>query len=468
MENITWLKNKKVTVMGLGLNRGGLGITRFLAQSGADVLVTDLKTEKDLLKTLKELYNYNIKYVLGRHRAEDFINRDMIIQNPGVPDNSKYLQIAREYGTPIETDLSLFLRICPSQKIIAVGGTKGKSTVTGLIYHIFCQSGKDIVHAGNIGISVFDVLDEIKTETIVLLEISSWQLEGLKQILFKPHLTILTNILPDHLDRYDSFADYANSEKLICKNIEKSDYLITNLDNPLTANLKKEVSAKIFWFSTKREVIQGSYLKGDKLILKNKNSHKEFSKIIDIPIPGEHNISNTLAASNAAYIMNIPLDKIKKGIRTFTGTHDRLEKIMTLNNVNFYNDSCATTPEATIAAIQSFSNKPIILILGGKDKKLNYCYLCKTIKKNNNITDIFIIIHSQYDASQMILKELTEIGLENKIQTCNSLTEAVNLAYKKATAGTNIILSPSATSFGMFQNEFERGQVFRQAIKNLS
>lgn len=468
MKNVSWLKNKKITVMGLGLNRGGLGITRFLAQSGADVLVTDLKTEKELHKTLKELYNYNIKYVLGRHRVEDFINRDMIIQNPGVPDNSKYLQIAREYGTPIETDLSLFLRICPSQKLIAVGGTKGKSTVTSLVYHIFYHSGKDIVHAGNIGISVFDVLDEIKTETIVLLEISSWQLEGLKQTLFKPHIAILTNILPDHLDRYDSFADYANSEKLICKNLEKSDYLITNLDNPLTANLINEVSAKIFWFSTKRDVIQGSYLKDDKLFLKNKNSHQEFAKISDIAIPGEHNISNTLAASNAAYIMNIPLDKIKKGIKTFTGIHDRLEKIMTLNNVNFYNDSCATTPEATVAAIQSFSNQPIILILGGKDKKLDYTYLCNTIKKNNNITNIFIIKHSQYDASEMILKKLTEIGLENKIQTCDSLTKGVNLAYKKATAGTNILLSPSATSFGMFQNEFERGHVFRQAVKKLS
>src|SRR6056297_603545 len=310
MNKLANLKNKKITVMGLGLNRGGLGVTRFLAEAGAEVLVTDLKTEKELQKSMDELKQYNnINYVLGGHRIEDFISREMIIQNPGVPHHSKYLQIARENGIPIETDLSLFLRICPSRNLIAVGGTKGKSTVTDLIYHIFCHAGKDIVHAGNIGISVFDVLPKIKADTLVLLEISSWQLEGIQQIKCKPKVAVLTNILPDHLDRYDSFDDYACSEKLICRNLDKLDYLVTNFDNPITKNLGHETSAEILWFSTKKEVPRGSYLKGDKLFFHFTGKPVAFGNINNIPIPGEHNISNALAAANVSYIMNLPLDK---------------------------------------------------------------------------------------------------------------------------------------------------------------
>jgi len=468
MNKLANLKNKKITVMGLGLNRGGLGVTRFLAEAGAEVLVTDLKTEKELQKSLDELKQYNnINYVLGGHRIEDFISREMIIQNPGVPHHSKYLQIARENGIPIETDLSLFLRICPSRNLIAVGGTKGKSTVTDLIYHIFCHAGKDIVHAGNIGISVFDVLPEIKADTLVLLEISSWQLEGIQQINCKPKVAVLTNILPDHLDRYDSFNDYACSEKLICRNLDKLDYLVTNFDNPITKNLGHETSAEILWFSTKKEVPRGSYLKGGKLFFRFTPKRVEFGNINDIPIPGEHNISNVLAAANVAYIMNLPLDKINKGIQTFTGVPDRLEKIRTLKNINFYNDTCATTPEATIAAIQSFPGKPIILILGGKDKKLKYSHLCQAIKNSDNIDQLVVLRHPEYNASEMIVKELLELGLENKIQTCSSLTDSVRIAYQKAVPGTNILLSPSATSFGMFQNEFDRGTSFRQAVKEL-
>jgi len=468
MNELANLKNKKITVMGLGLNRGGLGVARFLAESGAEVLVTDLKTEAELQKSLDELKEYhNIKYVLGGHRIEDFIGRDMIIQNPGVPHHSKYLQIARENGVPIETDLSLFLRICPSQNLIAVGGTKGKSTVTDLIYHIFCHAGKDIVHAGNIGISVFDVLPEIKADTLVLLEISSWQLEGIQQIKCKPKVAVLTNILPDHLDRYDSFDDYACSEKLICRNLDKSAYLVTNFDNLLTENLVHETSAEILWFSTKKMVSRGSYLKDGKLFFQFRKRPVEFGKVDDIPIPGEHNISNVLAAANVSYIMNLSLDKINEGIQTFTGVPDRLEKIRTLNNIHFYNDTCATTPEATIAAIQSFPDKPIILILGGKDKKLKYSHLCRAIKNSDNISYLVILKHPRYDASEMILKDLLELGLANKIQTSNTLSDAVRIAYQKAAPETNILLSPSATSFGMFQNEFDRGNLFRQAVKEL-
>jgi len=330
MKKILNLKNKKITIMGLGVNRGGLGVTKYLAGSGADVLVTDLKTSHELQITMDELKDYDITYVLGGHRVEDFIGRDMIIQNPGVPKHSKYLQIAREFGTPIETDLSLFLKVCPSHKFIAVGGTKGKSTVTDLIYHIFCRAGKDIVHAGNIGISVFDVLPKIKQDTLVLLEISSWQLEGIQQLYFKPQVAVLTNILPDHLDRYDSFEDYARSEKLIFKYMGETDFLITSFDNPITKNLAQQITAEILWFSTLKKVPQGSYLEENKLIFKQKDKKVQFAKISDVLIPGNHNISNVLAAANVGFILDLSAADISGGIKDFSGVPNRLEKIGTL------------------------------------------------------------------------------------------------------------------------------------------
>ncbi|MDD3657036.1 MAG: UDP-N-acetylmuramoyl-L-alanine--D-glutamate ligase [Atribacterota bacterium] len=463
------LENKKITVMGLGLNQGGLGVTRFLAKSGAHVLVTDLKTGYELQETLDKLKEYNnIQFVLGQHRIQDFVNTDMIIQNPAVPHNSKYLQVARTHGIPIETDLSLFLKICPSRNLIAVGGTKGKSTVTNLIYHTFYQSKKNIVHAGNIGISVFDILPEIKSNTIVLLEISSWQLEGLSQISFQPHIAVLTNILPDHLDRYGSFIDYACSEKLIYKFQNQSDYLITNLDNPITRNIAQETPTNIFWFSTKNKVTQGSYLEEDRLIFKSKNGLTEICTISDIPIPGLHNISNILAASNIFFIYKLPLTSIQEGIKTFPGVPNRLEKIKTFHGINFYNDTCATTPDATIAAIQSLEAEPLILILGGRDKKLNYDKLCQTIKRKKNVINIMILQHPAYNASKIIWNNFQKLKLNNKTELCYSMSEAVQKAYQKAIPGTNIILSPAATSFGMFSNEFERGNSFRLAINKLT
>jgi UDP-N-acetylmuramoylalanine--D-glutamate ligase len=463
------LKNKKITVMGLGLNRGGLGVTRFLAEAGAEVLVTDLKTEAELEETLDNLKEYhNIQYILGRHRIEDFIGRDMIIQNPGVPHTSQYLQIARQNGVPIETDLSLFLRICPSKNFIAVGGTKGKSTVTDLIYHIFCRAGKDIVHAGNIGISVFEVLPRIKKNTLVLLEISSWQLEGIQYLRFRPQVAVLTNILPDHLDRYDSFEEYARSEGLLCKYLKKTDCLVTSLDNPISKEIAQQTAADVLWFSTMKEVSQGSFLENGQLLYKSTGKKVQFVYISDIPIPGNHNISNILAAANVGFLKGLSVSDISGGIKNFPGIPNRLEKIRTLKGINFYNDTCATTPEATAAAIQSFPEAPLILILGGKDKKLIYDCLCRMIINSKNIAQLVILRHPAYDASEIILKQLEENHFQDKIHICHSMDEAVSKAYSMAKPGTNILLSPAATSFGMFINEFDRGNSFRQAVIALS
>ncbi len=461
------LKDKRITIMGLGLNQGGLGAARFFAKSGAKILITDLKSEEELEPSLKKLKGFDIKYILGRHREEDFINADMVIQNPAVPYNSKYLKIARKYKIPIKTDLDLFFQLCPSKNIIAVAGTKGKSTVSKLIYHIFKEAQKDTILAGNIGISVLDILEKINSQTWIILEISTWQMEGIKHCKFKPRTAVLTNILPDHLDRYPNYKEYARSEKLIFKHQRLNDNLVVNYDNEETIKIKKEIELPIYWFSAKEKIEPGCYLENDELIFQSEKYKITFAKISDLPLLGLHNLENILAASTVGFIHNIPGEIILKALKNFPGIPYRLEFIGEFRGIKFYNDTCATTPEATLAAVGSFPKYPIILFLGGKDKKLNYEYFGIAIGKNKNVKKIILLQHPAYDASLKILSALKKhLDSENIIQISN-LKVGVEIALQQAEVNDLILFSPAAASFGMFKNEFDRGDQFNKIVKNL-
>ena len=461
------LKNKKITIMGLGLNQGGLGVTRFLAKAGAQILVTDLKTKKELNPSLEKLKGFNIKYVLGRHREEDFINTDLVIQNPAVPHNSQYLEIARKHKIPIKTDLDLFFHLCPSKNIIAVAGTKGKSTVSQLIYHIFKEAQKDIILAGNIGISVLDILEKISPQTWVILEISTWQMEGIKDCKFRPQTAVLTNILPDHLDRYPNYKEYARSEKLIFQHQNPNDNLVVNYDNEETIKIKKETRLPIYWFSTKEKIEPGCYLENDELVFQLEGHKTVFAKISDLPLPGSHNLENILAASTVGFIHNIPGDIILKTLKKFPGIPYRLEFIGEFRGIKFYNDTCATTPEATLAALESFPKQSIVLILGGKDKKLNYENFGIAIEQNKKIRKIILLQHPDYDASLKILSALKKHLDSEKIIQTSDLKVGVEIALQQAQKNDLILLSPAAASFGMFKNELDRGDQFNNIVRNL-
>jgi len=428
IEKLQDLKDKRITIMGLGLNQGGLGVARFLAKAGAKILITDLKTKEELGPSLEKLKDFDIKYILGRHREEDFINTDMVIQNPAVPHNSKYLKITRTHGVPIETDLGLFLQLCPSKKIIAIAGTKGKSTVSQLIY------------------------------PWLILEISTWQMEGIKNRKFHPQTAVLTNILPDHLDRYPNFKEYAQAEKLIFKCQQSNDNLVVNFDNKETHRTKRETNSKVYWFSTKKKIEPGCYLENDNLVFQPEEHKMVFAKISDLPLPGPHNLENILAASTVGFIHNIPEKIILKALKNFPGVPYRLEFIGEFRGIKFYNDTCATTPEATLAALESFTEQPIILFLGGKDKKLNYEYFGEAIGKNKKIKKIILLQHPAYDASLKILSALKKYLDSEKIILTSNL---------KVGANDLVLLSPAAASFGMFENEFDRGDQFNKIVRNL-
>jgi len=461
------LKEKRITIMGLGLNQGGLGVARFLAKAGVKILVTDLKTKKELGPSLKKLKGFDIKYILGRHREEDFINTDMVIQNPAVSHNSKYLEIAQNQGIPIETDLGLFFQFCPSKNIIAVAGTKGKSTVSQLIYHIFKEAQKDTILAGNIGISVLDILEKINPQTWVILEISTWQMEGIKDRKFIPQTGVLTNILPDHLDRYPNYKEYARSEKLIFKHQSPNDTLVVNYDNEETIKIKKETGLPIYWFSAKKKIEPGCCLENDELIFQSGEYKIAFAKISDLTLPGPHNLENILAASTVGFIHNISGEIILKALKNFPGIPYRLEFIGEFKGIKFYNDTCATTPEATLAALESFPEQPIILLLGGKDKKLNYENFGKAIGKNKKVKKIILLQHPAYDASLKILSALKKHLDSEKIIQISNLKAGIEIALQQAKANDLILLSPAAASFGMFKNEFDRGDQFNKIVNNL-
>jgi UDP-N-acetylmuramoylalanine--D-glutamate ligase len=391
----------------------------------------------------------------------------MVIQNPAIPHNSKYLKIARSQGIPIETDLGFFFQLCPSKKIIAIAGTKGKSTVSFLVYQIFKEAQKEVVLAGNIGISVLDILEKITPQTWVILEISTWQMEGMKKHKFRPQTAVLTNILPDHLDRYPNFKEYAQAEKLIFKHQRSNDNLVVNFDNEETIQVKEETKAQVYWFSTKERIESGSYLEKDNLVFQSGEHKIPFAKISNLTLPGPHNLENILAAGTVGFIHKIPAEIILRAIKNFPGLPYRLEFIREFKGIKFYNDSCSTTPEATLAALESFPQQPIILILGGKDKKLDYEKLGKVIGENKEIKKIVLLQHPDYDASPKIFSALKKHLDPEKIILASNLKIGVEAALQKAQPKEIILLSPAAASFGMFKNEFDRGDQFNTAVKNL-
>ena len=434
-------KNKKVTIMGLGLLEGGVGVAKFFCKQGADVLVTDLKTKRQLKESIDKLKGLSIEFVLGKHRKEDFINTDLVIKNPGVPADSPYLKIAKKHKIPIKTDVSIFFDLCQTP-IIGVTGTKGKSTVATLIYLLLKKKYPKTILAGNIGVSPLEILSKIKTYSLrsqnldllrykhinlkltkkskVVLELSSFELEDLKK---SPHIAVITTLFPDHLNRYKNFREYVAAKKSIFKYQKKNDILILNYDNPEVRKLASEAPSKVLFFRN----------------------------------------SNVSAALAVAKIFKISKKDIKKVLSIFKGVPNRRELIATKKGVRYINDTTATTPQSVILAINTFKkrfpNSGIILIAGGLDKNLNYKNLAEEIKRN--VSSLILLPGT---ASKKIKKGLEKF---DKIYLVKSMREAVKKAARLAQKGNIVLLSPGAASFNLFKNEFDRGEQFKEAVKNL-
>ena len=436
-------KGKKITVMGLGLLGRGILYTKFLAECGEDLIVTDLKTKEQLATSLKALEKFpNIKFVLGEHRLEDFRGRDMIMKAAGVPLDSIYIKEAKKNGIPVEMDVSLFAKTAPSIMIIGVTGTRGKSMTTILIYEILKANEKflkkNVYIGGNLrGIATLPLLKKVKDGDILVCELDSWQLQGFGEAKISPHISVFTTFMPDHMNYYkDDMEKYFGDKANIFKYHNKNDTLI------ILPDMKK-------WI--KKEDIKS------KLIVTDKKEVDAWK----FNVKGDHHRNNLACAVKVAEVLGIPEIKIKKVVSKFEGLEGRLQLLKTYKGIKIYNDNNATTPEATIAGIEALKSKKknIILICGGADKGLSLENFVKTV--NENCKSAVMIPGTGTE------RLITNYELRIKNEVGKDLNDIVKSALSQTKKGDIILFSPAFASFGMFNNEYERNDLFMKIIKKL-
>jgi len=456
-------KNKKVLIAGLGLYKQGSGISaaRFFVGQGADVTVTDIKSRAELSSSIKELKGLKIKYVLGKHRVSDFKNADIVVKNPGMRRNSPYLKAAKSAKVQIESDITIFFKHCPA-KIIGITGTRGKSTTASLAAKILSKKKKTYL-GGNIKVSPLNFLNRVKPNDFIVVELSSWMLEDLNQKKMSPHIGVITNVMRDHLNTYSGMKAYQEAKAMIFKHQRKDDSIILNRDNKITRSFGKRVPSKRFWFSLKDfKDENGGMLKAGQLIFREDGKIWKVGKVNDVAMLGEHNLANALAAITIAKIERVSCAKVRTTLRVFEGIDNRQQLIKTKSGIKYYNDTTATTPDAGIAALKTLGNKKnIILIAGGADKKLLYPEWAKQVKRSCKK-----IILLDGTATPKMIKELkkNKVAIELVVK---SMKEAVILADMLAKKGDTVLLSPGAASFGLFINEFDRGDQFVDLVKQI-
>lgn len=521
------IKGKKVTIMGLGLNGGGEASVRFFLKYGAIVTVTDMKTAEQLAPTLasismdKDLDKTNLTYVLGRHRIEDFANADCVIKNPGVKyEGNQYLEAAKN----IETDISIFLHFTKAP-IIAVTGSKGKSSTVSAIDFGLRQSGYSSFLGGNITVSPLTFLEQTNGLTPVVLELSSWQLRDLRgRKALKPKIAIITKIVPDHQNWYGEMDAYVNDKKLIYADMDKDDCLIVDADSDGYESeatipehgikcwgdlFASEAKATIFRYSRnylmpqyfgiyqardKDMNIEGFERLPEKYMSRYAVNHglKEEQIMGKLLVPGEHMKTNVLNAALALRLMGVSPEQAISVLGTWKGINHRLELFLEwhtqpgklvkdeIRTVRFYNDSAATVPEAAAAASQAF-DKRIVLICGGTDKDLDFTPLAKTLSGANfteyKPREIFLLAGSGTDKLKVLLDQ-KHVKYQGPFESLNTMLNAFKTSLSSTYADQIygipnpndplvVVFSPGATSFGMFTNEFDRGDKFKAAVKEI-
>ncbi|MBU1292553.1 UDP-N-acetylmuramoyl-L-alanine--D-glutamate ligase [Patescibacteria group bacterium] len=433
-------EGKKITVMGLGLLGRGVGDAAYLASQGAELIVTDLKSKEELASSLETLSAYpNITYMLGEHRLEDFSNRDYILKAAGVPDDSPFLTAARAEGIPIKMSASWFAEIA-HLPIVGITGTRGKSTVTHMLEAILLKDKREILLGGNVrGVSTLALLEKVTKNQIPLFELDSWQLQGFGEARISPHLSVFTTFYPDHLAYYKNDIDvYLEDKAQIFLNQSEDDVLLLGEQMALTVIEKYAERIK-----SKVSVVNEELL----------------SKDWELLIPGTHNRYNAALALAAARELGVGDEVSKEALESFLGVPGRLELVALVGGVSFYNDTNSTTPEATITALHALSEetgKHISLIMGGHDKQLDMGNLLELIKELEVSVSLL-----EGTGTERIKDELSDAEL------FSSLKEAVTHAHTLAGENGIVLLSPAFSSFGMFANEYDRGDQFNAIVKSL-
>jgi UDP-N-acetylmuramoylalanine--D-glutamate ligase len=447
-----YFKGKKVTVMGLGLLGRGIGDTAYMAAAGAEIIVTDIKTRAELETAVAKLEQFpNVTFVLGEHRTEDFINRDFILVAAGVPTDSPYLAAATKAGVRLVQSAALFAELS-GVPIIGVTGTRGKSTVTMMIYHVLSYlTGEHILLGGNIrGVSNLQLLGEVKDDSLCVMELDSWQLQGFGWAAISPAVAVFTSFMEDHLNYYtrggkshdEAMALYFTDKAQIFLHQEESGTLVTT-------------PAVFEWI---KKVLSRESL-GQELVLADVSILPEDMLL---SMPGEHNRLNAALATEALRALGLDEEAIFEGLATFPGVEGRLQLATTINNVRIYNDNNATTPQATVAALEALNlgNKNIILIAGGNDKNIDITGLAYAITQHCKL--VYLTPGTGTDTLLPYLHG-GAVGISVMADLKLAFAEAVRIA----TAGDIILFSPAFSSFAQYKNEYERNDEFMGLITAL-
>jgi len=444
MFDVSQLQGKKVTVMGLGLLGRGIGDAAFLAAAGAEVIVTDLKSAEQLQDSIAQLKEYeNITFVLGEHRLEDFANRDFILVAAGVPLESEFVRHARAAGVPLKQSAAWFAELS-GIPIIGVTGTRGKSTVTHMIHHVLSEvTGETVLLGGNVrGVSNLQLLNEVTEDSLCVMELDSWQLQGWGWSKLSPQISVFTNFMPDHLNYYQA-GEKSEAEAMQLYFADKANIFLWQNESGVLITTPAV-------FEQAKTLPQVSL--GQEVVLADASMIPEDSLLA---MPGEHNRLNAALAYEALKALSLSDEEIFHGLATFKGVEGRLQYLGERNGVKIYNDNNATTPQATIQGLQAVGNiddKNVILLAGGAYKGIDPLPLISEI--------------NQYCKKVVLLKGTGTDLIKDKVEAevVESMAEAVAVCLAAGASGDVLLFSPAFASFGIFKNEYERNDAFLACI----
>ena len=446
------LKDKRVLVVGLG--KSGVASALFLKDRGARVTVSDTKSPDQLRDEIPVLLDHGITVETGGHGERTFRGQDLIVVSPGVPVDAKPLVQARALGEPVIGEIELAAQHLQGP-IVAITGSNGKTTTTTLTGEILTTGGLPTLVGGNIGTPAISLVAKAKPETVVVLEVSSFQLETIQT--FRPKIAVVLNVTPDHLDRHRTFEAYVDAKARIFENQQASDFAVLNEDDETCRTMGERTRAQVFWFSRKKEVKQGAWVRDGQIMFRDGRGQFEVMLVSEIPLKGAHNVENVLAGVCGGMLMGCKAELTRKAVREFKAVEHRLEYVATVKGVEYYDDSKATNVDATIKALESFPAN-IHLILGGKDKGSDYTVLNDLLRHR---------VKRVYTIGAAAEKIESHIKGAAEIVHAETLDNAVRRAAATAKAGDIVLLAPACASFDQFQSYNHRGRVFKEVVHSL-
>jgi UDP-N-acetylmuramoylalanine--D-glutamate ligase len=481
-----------VRALVIGLAREGTALTRFLAERGASVIVTDVKSADELVDSLAALAGLPVSYALNGHSLSLLESAEIVFVSPGVPLGIPLLEAARQRGLPLSSETRLFTRMCPAP-VIGITGSSGKTTTTAMTGKMLGSAERRTWVGGNIGQPLIGLVEEIAPGDMVVMELSSFQLEffapwpqdgdrgratAADNVLFdpagwSPQFACILNVTPNHLDRHPSMEAYIAAKAHILNHQRPGNLAILNYDNPITRQMGKAAHSKqeIIWFSMEQEVAEGAFLRDEALVLRLADHEEVVCQAGELVLLGQHNLANTLAACALAGAAGAPIEAIRQVATTFRGVEHRLELVRSWNGVRWYNDSIATTPERAVAALLSFGEEPIVLLAGGRDKHLPWHEMAELTWKRARHLILFGEAADLIEEAMRAVRGGQSPGPEaahaTEIHQAGTLEGAVELAARLAQSGDVVLLSPGGTSFDAYANFAARGEHFRQLVEAL-